>query len=223
MGLVAAAVLAQGDMLKSLAMVVLGLLLGIVGSDVDSGVKRFCLGFYELADGIGVVIIAVGVFAVGEIISNLSEPEDRVIFTSRIGSLYPTLQDLKQSVAPIIQGTVLGAFFGYRHLQLEQRFVRCLPCSALRRSWHCLEDARVQPGANAAWFRAGADDGGKPAARLAGLERGSLGIRYEADQPCVYHRYGPDPDRNGVARRTQQAGRSYRLTSAATNRAVRCG
>ncbi|MDO9230164.1 MAG: tripartite tricarboxylate transporter permease [Syntrophales bacterium] len=112
MGLVAAAVLAQGDMLKSLAMVVLGLLLGIVGSDVDSGVKRFCLGFYELADGIGFVIIAVGFFAVGEIISNLSEPEDRVIFTSRVGSLYPTLQDLKQSVAPIIRGTVLGAFFG---------------------------------------------------------------------------------------------------------------
>jgi putative tricarboxylic transport membrane protein len=112
MGLVAAAVLAQGDMLKSLAMVVLGLLLGIVGSDVDSGVKRFCFGFYELADGIGFVIIAVGVFAVGEIISNLSEPADRVIFTSKVGSLYPTLQDLKQSVAPIIRGTALGAFFG---------------------------------------------------------------------------------------------------------------
>ena len=88
MGLVAAAVLAQGDMLKSLAMVVLGLLLGIVGSDVDSGVKRFYLGFYELADGIGFLIIAVGVFAVGEIISNLSEPEDRVIFTSKVGLLW---------------------------------------------------------------------------------------------------------------------------------------
>ena len=64
-------------MLKSLAMVVLGLLFGIVGTDVDSGVKRFCFGFYELADGIGFVIIAVGVFAVGEIISNLSDPEER--------------------------------------------------------------------------------------------------------------------------------------------------
>lgn len=112
MGLVTAAVLAQGDMLKSLAMVVLGLLLGIVGSDVDSGVKRFCFGVFELADGIGFVIIAVGVFAVGEIISNLSEPEERVVFTSKVGSLYPTLQDLKQSVAPILRGTALGAFFG---------------------------------------------------------------------------------------------------------------
>jgi putative tricarboxylic transport membrane protein len=112
MGLVTAAVLAQGDMLKSLAMVALGLLLGIVGSDVDTGIKRFCFGFFELADGIGFVIIAVGVFAVGEIISNLSEPEERVVFTSKVGSLYPTLRDLKQSMAPILRGTALGAFFG---------------------------------------------------------------------------------------------------------------
>jgi TctA family transporter len=92
--------------------VVLGLLLGVVGSDVDSGVKRFCFDIYELADGIGFVVIAVGVFAVGEIISNLSDPEERTIFTSRVGSLYPTLQDMKQSLAPIIRGTALGAFFG---------------------------------------------------------------------------------------------------------------
>jgi putative tricarboxylic transport membrane protein len=112
MGLVAAAVLAQGDMIKSLAMVVLGLLLGVVGSDVDSGVKRFCFDIYELADGIGFVVIAVGVFAVGEIISNLSNQEERTVFTSTVGSLYPTLQDMKQSIAPIIRGTALGAFFG---------------------------------------------------------------------------------------------------------------
>ena len=112
MGLVTAAVLAHGSMLKSLAMVVLGLLLGIVGSDVDSGVKRFCFGFFALANGIGFVIIAVGVFAVGEIISNLSDPEKSAIFTSRVGSLYPTMQDIKQSFAPILRGTLLGAFFG---------------------------------------------------------------------------------------------------------------
>lgn len=112
MALVTAAVLAQGDMLKSLAMVVLGLLLGIVGSDVDSGMKRFCFDFFELSDGIGFVIIAIGVFAVGEIISNLSDTEERQVFTSKVGSLYPTLQDLKQSIAPIIRGTAIGAFFG---------------------------------------------------------------------------------------------------------------
>jgi len=112
MGLVTAAILAQGDMLKSLAMVFLGLMLGIVGSDVDTGVKRFCFGFFELADGIGFVTIAIGIFAVGEIIFNLSDPEERQVFTSRVGSLYPTRQDLKQAIAPILRGTAFGAFFG---------------------------------------------------------------------------------------------------------------
>jgi len=112
MGLVTAAVLAQGDMLKSLAMVFLGLLLSMVGSDVDTGVKRFAFGFFELADGIGFVIIAIGVFAIGEIIFNVSDPEERQVFTSKVGNLYPTWQDLKQATAPILRGTACGAFFG---------------------------------------------------------------------------------------------------------------
>ena len=74
-----------------------------------------------------------------------------------------------------------------------------------------LEAARVQPGADAARVRAGADDGGKPAAGAAGLGRRSLGIRHAADQPCVHHRHGPDPDRDGVAGRAQTAGRHHRL------------
>jgi putative tricarboxylic transport membrane protein len=112
MGLVAAAVLAHGDMVKSLAMVVMGLMLGMVGSDVYSGMKRFTFGFYEFADGINFVIIAIGVFAVGEIISNLGEPEQREVFTSNIGHLYPSRQDIKQSIGPIIRGTTIGGFFG---------------------------------------------------------------------------------------------------------------
>ena len=112
MGLVTAAVLAHGDMAKSLAMVVLGLLLGIVGSDVDSGVKRFCFGFYELADGIGVVVIAVGVFAVAEIVSNLGETLSREVFTSKVTNLLPTMEDMKQSFGAILRGTGIGAFFG---------------------------------------------------------------------------------------------------------------
>ena len=90
MGLVAAAVLAQGDMVKSLAMVVMGLLLGIVGTDVNTGVQRFSLGITELTDGIGFIVIAVGVFAVGEIISNLGDPRERVVFTSKLTHLFPT-------------------------------------------------------------------------------------------------------------------------------------
>jgi TctA family transporter len=112
MGLVAAAVLAQGDMSKSLAMMILGLLLGIVGTDVDSGIQRFSFGIYELADGIGFVVVAIGVFAIGEIVSNLGDPEERALLTSKVAHLFPTKEDLKRSFAPILRGTALGAFFG---------------------------------------------------------------------------------------------------------------
>ncbi len=112
MGLVAAAVLAQGDMVKSLAMVALGLLLGIVGTDVNTGLKRFTFGVTELTDGIGFVVVAVGVFAVGEIVANLGEPGERQVFTSRVTSLFPTREDLRRSIGPILRGTGIGAFFG---------------------------------------------------------------------------------------------------------------
>ncbi len=112
MGLVAASVLAQGDMVKSLAMVVMGLLLGTVGTDTASGLNRFTFGIYELADGIGIVVVAVGVFAVGEIAANLSEKEERQVFTSKVGSLFPTREDVKRSIGAIVRGTVIGSFFG---------------------------------------------------------------------------------------------------------------
>ncbi|MPZ58993.1 MAG: tripartite tricarboxylate transporter permease [Rhizobiales bacterium] len=112
MGLVAAAVLAQGDMVKSLAMVVLGLLLGIVGSDVNTGIPRFSFGMAELTDGIGFIVIAVGVFAVGEIVTNLGEPTERRFLTAKIATLFPTREDLRRSLWPILRGTGIGAFFG---------------------------------------------------------------------------------------------------------------
>ena len=112
MGLVAAAVLAHGDMIKSLGMVAMGLLVGIVGTDVNSGMARFSFGYPELTDGIGFIVIAVGVFAVGEIVGNLGETEERKVFTSKVTGLMPTLQDLKASIGPILRGTGIGAFFG---------------------------------------------------------------------------------------------------------------
>ena len=112
MGLVTAAVLAQGDMVKSLAMVVLGLLLGVVGTDVNSGMSRFAFGSQELTDGIDFVVLAVGVFALSEIIGNLGQKEERQVFTSKIKNLWPTREELKRSVMPILRGTGLGAFFG---------------------------------------------------------------------------------------------------------------
>ncbi len=113
MGLIVAAVLAPGDMVKSLAMVFLGLLLGCIGTDVDSGWRRFSFDIIELTDGIGFVVIAIGVFALGEIVSNLGDnPEERQVFTSDVGSLFPTADQMKRSIGPIIRGTALGAFFG---------------------------------------------------------------------------------------------------------------
>jgi putative tricarboxylic transport membrane protein len=112
MGLVMAAVLAHGDMIKSLAMVAMGLLLGIVGTDVNSGMARYSFGVPELTDGIGFIVIAVGVFAVGEIVSNLGETEERKVFTSKVTGLMPTREDLKRSFGPIVRGTGIGAFFG---------------------------------------------------------------------------------------------------------------
>jgi len=93
-------------------MVALGLLFGVVGTDLSNGVERFTFGISELADGIGFVIIGVGVFAVGEIINNLGDLEQRSIHTSRVTRIFPTKADLKLSLGPIIRGTVLGAFFG---------------------------------------------------------------------------------------------------------------
>src|SRR5713101_4808584 len=113
MGLIAAAVLAQGDMVKSLAMVAVGLLLGIVGLDVNTGVPRFTFGITELSDGIGFIVVAVGVFAVSEIVSNLGAPEEkRAVFDTRVTHLYPTRDDLKRSLGPIVRGTGIGSFFG---------------------------------------------------------------------------------------------------------------
>jgi len=112
MGLVAAAVLAGDNITESLAMVVMGLLLGIVGTDVNSGMARYSFGIPELTDGIGFIVIAVGVFAVGEIIGNLGETEERMVFTNKVTGLMPTKADLKASFWPIVRGTGIGAFLG---------------------------------------------------------------------------------------------------------------
>jgi putative tricarboxylic transport membrane protein len=112
LGLIAATVLAHGSLLKAIAMVIFGLLLGLVGTDVNSGVARFSFGVSELSDGIGFVSVAMGVFGFAEIIANLEVKEKREIFTKKISNLLPTLQDFKDSWASILRGTALGAALG---------------------------------------------------------------------------------------------------------------
>jgi TctA family transporter len=112
LGLIAATVLAHGSLIKAIAMVILGLLLGLVGTDVNSGVARYSFGVSELSDGIGFVSVAMGVFGFAEIIANLEQKEKREIFTKKISNLLPTLQDLKDSWGAVLRGTALGSALG---------------------------------------------------------------------------------------------------------------
>src|SRR5690242_584692 len=111
-GLIAATVLAHGSLIKAIAMVIWGLLLGIIGTDVNSGVLRFTFDIPELSDGIGFVIVAMGMFGTAEIIGNLELKDKREIFTSKVTHLYPTLQDLKDSWGAVLRGTALGSMLG---------------------------------------------------------------------------------------------------------------
>jgi putative tricarboxylic transport membrane protein len=111
--LMGAVVLASGSLLKAIAMIVLGLLMGLVGTDVNSGVARFSFDIPELTDGIGFVAIAMGVFGYGEIIANLSRPEeDREVFTAKVSGLLPTGEDFKRMIPAVLRGTALGAALG---------------------------------------------------------------------------------------------------------------
>ncbi|QHE76545.1 tripartite tricarboxylate transporter permease [Hydrogenophaga sp. PBL-H3] len=113
MGLIGAVVLASGSLLKALAMIVLGLLLGLVGTDVNSGVARFSFDIPELTDGISFVVIAMGVFGYGEIISNLSHSDEkREVFTDKVKGIFPTKEDFKNMLPAVIRGTALGSVLG---------------------------------------------------------------------------------------------------------------
>jgi hypothetical protein len=115
MGLIASAVLASGSMLKAIAMIFLGLLVGIVGTDVNSGMSRFTFGASGLADGLSFVVVAMGLFGFGEILGNLEKGEEassRDLLKTKIEHLYPTWRDMKLSAGPIMRGTAIGAFFG---------------------------------------------------------------------------------------------------------------
>jgi putative tricarboxylic transport membrane protein len=111
-GLVAATVLAHGSLVKAIAMVVFGLLLGIIGTDVNSGVLRFTFDVPELSDGIGFVVVAMGMFGTAEIIANLEQGEKREIFTSTVKNLWPTKDDFKRAWPAVLRGTALGSFLG---------------------------------------------------------------------------------------------------------------
>lgn len=113
LGLIGAVVLASGSLIKAVGMIVLGLLLGLIGTDVNSGVARFSFDVPELTDGIGFVALAMGMFGYGEIISNLGKHEsERQVFASKVSGLMPTKEDFKRLIPAVLRGTSLGAILG---------------------------------------------------------------------------------------------------------------
>src|SRR6476619_3393424 len=113
LGLIGAVVLASGSLLKAIAIIVLGLLMGLVGTDVNSGVARYSFDIPELTDGIGFITIAMGVFGYGEIISNLGKSDEhREVFTAKVTGLFPTKEDFKRMIPAVLRGTALGSALG---------------------------------------------------------------------------------------------------------------
>ncbi len=113
LGLIGAVVLASGSLVKAISMILIGLLLGQINTDVMSGVPRYSFDIPELTDGIGFVTIAMGVFGFGEIIANLGRPaEHREVFTKDVKGLWPTRQDFKDAAPAVLRGTALGSILG---------------------------------------------------------------------------------------------------------------
>jgi len=111
-GLMGAMVLASGSLLRSLGMVLLGLAVGLVGPDINSGKLRFTYGIEDLFDGINVVVVAMGLFAFAEIVANLEHGEKRETFTKAVRGLLPSREDLKRIIAPVLRGTAIGSLLG---------------------------------------------------------------------------------------------------------------
>lgn len=112
LGLVSAVVLANGDLLKAIAMIFLGLLLGLVGTDINSGAMRYTFGVGELMEGLDFVALSMGIYGFAEIMRNLEITQSRSLVPGKVGTVLPTKEDLKASAGPIARGTLLGSFLG---------------------------------------------------------------------------------------------------------------
>jgi TctA family transporter len=112
LGMIGAVVLASGSLVKAIAMIVLGLLGGIIGTDVNTGVARYSFDIPELSDGVSFAAVAMGVFGFAEVMTNLEQKEKREVFTSKITTLFPSKDDFRRMIAPILRGTALGSMLG---------------------------------------------------------------------------------------------------------------
>jgi TctA family transporter len=134
LGLIAAVVLAHGSVAKALAMIVVGLILGVVGIDVSSGASRMMFGFPQLSEGLDFVPIAMGLFGLGEIAANLEKPVDRQVVAKKVTGLMPKLSDLKAAFPAMVRGTAIGSFRPSRLTRSRRNSPRILRASARARS-----------------------------------------------------------------------------------------
>ena len=112
LGLVASVALASGSLLKAFTMIVLGLLLGLVGSDVETGTQRFTFDMPEMADGLNFVALSMGVFGLGEILRNLEHEHTRCVMVKHVSGLMLSKADFKRIIGPVLRGTALGSLLG---------------------------------------------------------------------------------------------------------------
>jgi putative tricarboxylic transport membrane protein len=112
LGLIASIALAHGSIIKALAMIVLGLLFGMVGQDIYTGTPRFTFGLRELYSGINFVSLAVGIFGIAEILRNLEDEKTRTVLVSKVTNLWLTREDFRRIAAPVLRGTALGSVLG---------------------------------------------------------------------------------------------------------------
>jgi len=111
LGLLAGSTLARGSPLKGVAMTVLGLMLGIVGSDIETGAERFTFGLTELDDGIELIALALGLFGIAEFMNSVNQQaEINTMYTNvRLRDMRPTKEDIKRSFFPMLRGTIVGS------------------------------------------------------------------------------------------------------------------
>lgn len=112
MGLFILAYMSGGSMLKTLAMAVFGLMLGMIGIDAMSGYTRFSFGIIELGDGVGIVPVAVGLFGISEILITAGQAEPPPVQKPRLRDLMPSRTEFRRSLGPIGRGSLLGFLIG---------------------------------------------------------------------------------------------------------------
>ncbi len=112
LGLIASVTLASGSVVKALAMIVLGLMLGLSGQDIYTGVPRFTFDLPELADGLDFVALAMGMFGISEIIRNLEDEHQRLLVAAKVKGLMLTKEDFRSIIGPVLRGTGIGSILG---------------------------------------------------------------------------------------------------------------